>query len=84
MSLPKNIFACTRPGSGFPAYVSINATEDGRVSITTRGPQNGDEAGPLAEVVLSQDEFNFMKDALLKWERTVPPDPVPAPAPGDD
>jgi len=34
----ENIAAYTAPGTTYPEYVSVNKEEDGRVSVTVRGP----------------------------------------------
>jgi hypothetical protein len=39
MSLPKNLFAWTAPGSDCPAYLSLNVV-DGQLHLTGRGEKS--------------------------------------------
>lgn len=43
----KNIFAHTEPGSGYPAYVSINQKPDGDIEITVRSKPSEKDGHPV-------------------------------------
>lgn len=47
MSIPRNLFAFTAPGSSFPEYISVNqydGTPDIRVDVRSPTPPNGNGA----------------------------------------
>ena len=65
--MPKNIFAYTAPGAGFPEYVSLNEVGD-KVVLTIRSPKSGDEEGKLASLELPYHELFKLAEAIRTFE----------------
>lgn len=77
----QNVFAYTENIPTYPEYLSINRQEDGRLTISVRGPliKNGiandkgetfDTSGVTAEMTLPQDQVNKLIDMLQAYSRT--------------
>lgn len=61
--MPKNIFAYTAPGTDFPEFVSVNATDDKGVDIILRSPKA--IGGGTAQVALTRDQARDLYVALM-------------------
>lgn len=64
-----NLYAYTEPQGSFPAYVSVNREEDGRVTLTVR--ERGHSGDKAATIELSDETLDGMALALLDM-RNVP------------
>jgi len=71
--MPKNIFAYTAPGADYPEFLSINREDDGRVTVTVRGPSQRVETtegnwqismSPTITMTLPEAELNKLMDAI--------------------
>ena len=58
-----NLYAYTEPQGSFPAYVSVNREEDGRVTMTVR--ERGHNGEKAATVELSDALLDSMALALM-------------------
>ena len=58
-----NIYAFTEPTPGYPAYVSVNAEEDGKISITVRS--QGDGGTKVGTIELGYVAARAMAEAIL-------------------
>jgi hypothetical protein len=72
-----NLFAYTAPGADYPEYISINREDDGRITITVRGPKRKpgelgnehsfDMPGLGGTMTIPADEFvNLARAATLR------------------
>lgn len=61
-----NIFAHTKTDGAYPAYISVNETRDGQISITVRSTRQPDgREGSCATIHLSRAEF---RECLISYD----------------
>lgn len=58
-----NLYAYTEPQGSFPAYVSVNREEDGRVTMTVR--ERGHNGERMATIELSDELLDAMSLAFI-------------------
>lgn len=61
----QNIHAYTEPGSDYPAYISINRDEAGRLTVTVRSCGNGGRDVTIIEITPEQLE-QLVTDVIAK------------------
>lgn len=65
MASQENIHAFTEPSGSFPAFLSLNKDDDGRLLLTVRS--RGNSGRDMAQIEMSPDQLDDLAAAILHY-----------------